>query len=201
MILTKKQNGQKKLTQTTPKLQVDKHGEWLEGVRKIISPNCDQRPDDAELDLLVIHSISLPPGEFGGDYIDQLFTNSLDPDHHPYFKEVASHRVSAHILINRVGELTQYVSFNQRAWHAGESEFEGQTNCNDYSIGIELEGCNSKDFTQAQYEMLINITSAIIQFWPKITKQRIAGHCHIAPDRKTDPGPTFNWDSYYSSLV
>jgi len=188
------------LTNTDPKLQIDTQGEWLEGVRKVISPNCDQRPDDLGIDLLVIHNISLPPDEFGGDYIDQLFTNSLDPEHHPYFKEIESLRVSAHVLINRAGLLTQYVPFTQRAWHAGESEYEGRANCNDYSIGIELEGCDNKDFTQEQYETLVNLTGAIIQFWPKISKQRITGHCHIAPDRKTDPGPMFNWDEYYSSL-
>ncbi len=189
------------MTQTTPKLHVDDHGEWLKGARKVISPNCDQRPENAEIDLLVIHSISLPPDEFGGDYIDQLFTNCLDPDYHPYFAKIALHRVSAHILINREGKPTQYVPFNQRAWHAGESEFEGRSNCNDFSIGIELEGCDSKDFTQAQYEMLVNITGAITQFWPKITRERITGHCSIAPNRKTDPGPSFKWDDYYSSLV
>ena len=181
-------------------LRIDEQGEWLEGVRKVISPNYDQRPDDLEIDLLVIHSISLPPGEFGGDYIDQLFTNSLDPEQHPYFEEIASLRVSTHIMINREGLITQYVPFTQRAWHAGESDYEGCANCNDYSIGIELEGCDNKDFTQAQYVTLVNITGAITQFWPKISKQRITGHCHIAPNRKTDPGPSFNWDLYYSSI-
>lgn len=110
--------------QTSSKLKVDDQGEWLEGVRKVISPNCDQRPGNTEIDLLVIHSISLPPDEFGGDYIDQLFSNSLNSNDHPYFKEIASHEVSAHILINRQGLLTQYVPFTQRAWHAGESVFE-----------------------------------------------------------------------------
>ena len=189
------------MTNTNPKLKIDTQGEWLEGVRKVISPNCDQRPDDMEIDLLVIHNISLPPDKFGGEYIDQLFTNSLDEEHHPYFKEIASLRVSSHILINRQGLLTQYVPFTQRAWHAGESEFEGRCNCNDYSIGIELEGCDDKDFTREQYETLANITEEIIRFWPKISKQRITGHCHIAPDRKTDPGPRFNWDLYYSSIL
>lgn len=182
------------------KLRVDDQGEWLEGIRKVLSPNCDQRSESTEIDLLVIHSISLPPDKFGGDYIDQLFTNSLDPNDHPYFKEIASHKVSAHILINRQGVLTQYVPFTQRAWHAGESAFEGRANCNDYSIGIELEGCDSRDFTQAQYETLAHLTGAIMQYWPKITKDRITGHCHIAPNRKTDPGPRFNWDDYYLSL-
>ncbi len=181
-------------------LRIDEQGEWLEGVRKVISPNCDQRSDDVEIDLLVIHSISLPPDEFGGDYIDQFFTNTLDQEYHPYFKEIVSLRVSAHMLINREGVMTQYVPFTQRAWHAGESKFEGRTNCNDYSIGVELEGCDDKGFTQVQYATLVNITGAITQFWPKINKQRIAGHCHIAPGRKTDPGLTFNWDEYYLSL-
>lgn len=188
------------MTNTNPKLHVDAQGEWLEGVRKVISPNCDQRPDDLEIDLLVIHSISLPPDKFGGEYIDQLFTNSLDPEHHPYFKEIASLRVSAHIMINREGLMTQYVPFIQRAWHAGESEYQGRASCNDYSIGIELEGCDSKHFTPAQYETLAKITNSITKFWPTITKDRIIGHCHIAADRKTDPGPMFNWDEYYSSL-
>lgn len=180
--------------------RVDEQGEWLDSVRKVISPNCDQRPDDVEIDLLVIHSISLPPETFGGAYIDQLFTNTLDLAYHPYFKEIRSLRVSAHVLIDRVGMVTQYVPFIQRAWHAGESIFKGKKNCNDYSIGIELEGCDNQDFTQVQYMMLANISTAIIRFWPKINQQRIIGHCHIAPNRKTDPGPTFNWDAYYSSL-
>lgn len=180
--------------------KVDEQGEWLDSVRKVISPNCDQRPDDVEIDLLVIHSISLPPETFGGAYIDQLFTNTLDLAYHPYFKEIRSLRVSAHVLIDRVGMVTQYVPFIQRAWHAGESIFKGKKNCNDYSIGIELEGCDNQDFTQVQYMMLANISTAIIRFWPKINQQRIIGHCHIAPNRKTDPGPTFNWDAYYSSL-
>ncbi len=188
------------MTKTNPKLQVDAQGEWLEGVRKLISPNCDRRPDGVEIDLLVIHSISLPPDEFGGNYIDQLFTNSLDPEQHPHFKEIASLRVSAHIMINREGLITQYVPFTRRAWHAGESEYEDRANCNDYSIGIELEGCDNKDFTPVQYEALVKITNSITKFWPKINKDRITGHCHIAPDRKTDPGPMFNWDEYYSSL-
>lgn len=188
------------MKQANTELRIDDQGEWLEGIRKVISPNVDQRPENTAIDLLVIHSISLPPDEFGGDYIDQLFTNSLDPNGHPYFKEIASRMVSAHILINRQGVLTQYVPFTQRAWHAGDSSFEGRKNCNDYAIGIELEGCDSKDFTQVQYEILTDITGAIMQYWPKITKDRITGHCHISPNRKTDPGPTFNWDDYYASL-
>ncbi len=181
-------------------LQVDPQGEWLQGVCRIISPNADQRPANTEIDLLVIHSISLPPDEFGGDYIDQLFTNALDPNAHPCFKEIVSPKVSAHMLINRQGVPTQYVPFTRRAWHAGSSSFAGRKNCNDYAIGIELEGCDSKDFTRAQYKILTDITHAIMQYWPNITKDRIVGHCHIAPDRKTDPGPTFNWDDYYASL-
>ncbi len=181
-------------------MRVDNQGEWLEGVRKVISPNCDERPESIDIDLLVIHSISLPPDEFGGDYIDHLFSNCLDAEQHPYFKEIATLRVSAHIMINRQGMLTQYVPFTQRAWHAGESEFEGRSQCNDYSIGIELEGCDSKDFTAEQYTALKNTTKALMQACPKITKNRITGHCHIAPNRKTDPGPQFDWDKYLSSL-
>ena len=181
-------------------MQLDNSSGLIDVASFVASPNCDQRPDDQEIDLLVIHNISLPPDEFGGDYIDQLFTNSLDPEHHPYFKEIESLRVSAHILISREGLVTQYVPFTQRAWHAGVSEYEGRSNCNDYSIGIELEGCDNRDFTDEQYETLVNITEVIIQFWPKMNKQRITGHCHIAPDRKTDPGPRFNWDLYYSSI-
>ncbi len=182
------------------RLQIDTKGEWIKGVRKVISPNYDHRPDGSEIDLLVIHSISLPLGEFGGEYIDQLFTNSLNPKEHHYFAGVALPKVSAHILINRKGLITQYVPFAQRAWHAGISDYEGRMNCNDYSVGIELEGCDNMRFTQKQYDSLVNITEAIIRFWPKITKQRIIGHCHIAPDRKTDPGAMFDWGKYYSLL-
>lgn len=179
---------------------LDEQREWFHNVNKVISPNYDQRPHGVDIDLLVLHSISLPPGEFGGGFIDQLFTNCLDPNAHPCFKEIASSRVSAHILIDRQGVLTQYVPFSQRAWHAGVSEFRGRKNCNDYSIGIELEGCDNKDFTQLQYQTLAQLTAVITDCWTKITRDRIVGHCHIASNRKTDPGPSFNWDNFYKLL-
>lgn len=181
-------------------IKIDAKGTWLEGVNRIIaSPNYDERPHGTTIDLLVIHSISLPPGEFGGGYIDQLFTNTLVPDH-PYFVNLASLKVSAHLLIDRIGVLTQYVPFSARAWHAGISEFAGRQNCNDYSIGIELEGSDDQEFTAAQYTILSKTVCAIRKKWVKITKDRIVGHCHIATDRKTDPGPTFNWKKLYISL-
>ena len=181
------------MTQNSLKIRVDDQGEWLEGIRQVISPNCDQRPENTAIDLLVIHSISLPPDEFGGDYIDRLFTNSLDPNHHPYFKEIASHKVSAHILINRQGVLTQYVPFTQRAWHAGESAFEGRANCNDYSIGIELEGCDDDAYDESQYSSLARVIKSLRIKYPDIDSDAITGHCDIAPLRKTDPGPAFDW--------
>ena len=117
---------------------------WLQGVRRVPSPNCDARPAGADIDLLVVHGISLPPGEYGGEWIDAFFTNCLDPDAHPYFRSICTLRVSAHLLIGRDGKLTQYVPFDKRAWHAGESEFDGRTACNDFSIGVELEGCDDQ---------------------------------------------------------
>lgn len=180
--------------------KVDAQGAWLEDIHRIISPNSDPRPSGTDIDMLVIHSISLPPGKFGGGYIERLFTNTLPVEHHPCFVELAQLRVSAHILIDRAGVLTQYVPFNQRAWHAGISEFAGRKNCNDYSIGVELEGCDDKEFTPVQYTVLVQLISAIMRHWSQITKQRIVGHCHIATDRKTDPGPRFDWNNFYTSL-
>lgn len=179
--------------------RLDRRGAWLEEIRRVESPNYDPRPA-AAIDLLVLHSISLPPGEFGGDHIDRLFRNELDPNAHPFFAGIASLRVSAHLLINRHGEITQYVPFTHRAWHAGVSEFAGRGDCNDYSIGIELEGCDDATFTPEQYVTLTEITALITSHWPAITLDRIVGHCHIAPDRKTDPGPTFDWESWRASL-
>lgn len=182
------------------KIRLGKQGDWLQGVDRVVSPNFNQRPEGGIIDLLVIHSISLPPGEFGGGFIHRLFTNSLDANHHPYFKTIASLRVSAHALIDRNGVVTQYVPFTQRAWHAGESEFQGRKGCNDYSIGIELEGCENVNFTPAQYQALVHVTKVIMGSWPAITRQRIVGHCNIAPGRKTDPGPMFNWEDFYALL-
>jgi AmpD protein len=157
------------------------------------SPNQDARSGENPIDLLVIHGISLPPSEFGGPYIDQLFTNSLAHDAHPYFAGLRGLTVSSHLLIRRCGELVQYVPFSRRAWHAGVSRWGGRTACNDFSIGIELEGCDDTPYTDAQYETLVAAAGAIGAAYPAITPERIVGHCHIAPGRKTDPGPYFDW--------
>ena len=132
--------------------------------------------------------------------IDQLFTNTLDPQEHPYFAEIVALRVSSHLLVNRKGEITQYVPFNDRAWHAGKSEFEGRETCNDFSIGIELEGCDDQEYEPVQYQVAANIVKLLMQNWQGITKQRVVGHCDVAPGRKTDPGEAFDWDYFYSLL-
>jgi AmpD protein len=165
----------------------------LHGARQCPSPNCDPRPADVEVDLLVIHSISLPPGDFGGPWIDALFLNRIDPAVHPYFAEIVDLRVSAHLLIRRCGEVVQYVPFQQRAWHAGESSFEGRCRCNDFSIGIELEGLDDQPYEKRQYRRLAEITATLMTRYPGITLDRVTGHCHIAPGRKTDPGSAFDW--------
>lgn len=166
----------------------------------MLSPNYDARPQNTEVDLLVIHNISLPPEEFGGAYIEQLFTNSLNPDEHPYFAEIAHLRVSSHLLIKRNGGLTQFVNLLDRAWHAGESSWCGRDGCNDYSIGIELEGSDNQKFTEQQYQSLCALTEILLESFPKISAERIVGHSDIAPGRKTDPGPFFDWDRYRSNL-
>lgn len=165
----------------------------LSDARYVPSPNYNERPLDAVIDLLVIHNISLPPGEFGGSYIDALFTNALDPSIHPYFAEIAHFEVSSHCLIRRDGEIVQYVPFNKRAWHAGDSYFDGQEDCNDFSIGIELEGADEIPYEPIQYIVLANLVSVLKKAYPKITDNRIVGHSTIAPLRKTDPGSAFDW--------
>ena len=182
------------------KLQLDKDTAWLSGARRLISPNHDDRPEGTYINLLVIHGISLPPGEFGGPYIDKFFFFFLIADDHPYFAEIIELQVSAHILINRDGEITQYVPFDKRAWHAGTSEFRGRSCCNDFSIGIELEGDDEQPYTKAQYRSLAALTGLLKSQWPGITKDHIVGHCQIAPGRKTDPGPAFDWDYYFDLL-
>jgi AmpD protein len=174
---------------------------WLQVARREPSPNCDERPTGGTIDLLVIHSISLPPGEFGGPWIDRLFTNRLDPGAHPYFAEIAGTEVSAHLLIRRGGELTQYVPFHLRAWHAGTSCWAGRERCNDFSIGIELEGSDERAFEAIQYERLLEVTRALMARYPGITPASIVGHSDIAPGRKTDPGPAFDWAGYRAQLV
>ena len=172
---------------------IDKTTGLLEAARFIPSPNFDERPD-GELSLIVLHNISLPPGEFGGEYITQLFTNTLDPDAHAFFKEIHKLRVSSHLLINREGEVIQYVPFHKRAWHAGVSEYLGRSVCNDFSVGIELEGTDDCAFTEWQYQSLVAVLQALVDAYEGLSMQHITGHEHIAPGRKTDPGPCFDWE-------
>ena len=174
---------------------------WLSESTKLESPNTDKRPNSGDVSLLVIHNISLPPEQFGGPYIGQLFGNCLDPDQHPYFAEIAHLKVSSHLLIDRSGSIMQFVPFQQRAWHAGVSEFEGRSNCNDFSIGIEMEGADNIAYTDRQYNVLAEVTQVVLQAYPLITTDRIVGHSEIAPGRKTDPGPAFDWPRYKNALI
>ena len=174
-------------------LALDEAGAWLDGVRHAPSPNFDARPADAIIDLVVVHGISLPPGHFGTPHVEELFCNRLDPRADPCFASIASLRVSAHTVITRDGAITQYVPFTMRAWHAGVSRFQHRDRCNDYSIGIELEGCDDVPYTTPQYRSLSRLCALLIRRWPAIEVDRIVGHCDIAPGRKTDPGPAFDW--------
>jgi AmpD protein len=173
---------------------------WLNQATRCPSPNFDERPVDASVDLVVIHSISLPPEHFGGPWIEALFQNRLPAEEHPYFSAIADLHVSAHLLIRRDGELIQFVPLNKRAWHAGESRFGNRSRCNDFSIGIELEGSDSTPFTEAQYRVLTETTRTIRARYPGITEDHIVGHCDIAPGRKTDPGPRFDWARFRRDL-
>jgi AmpD protein len=165
------------------------------------SPNSNQRPSGQTISLLVIHNISLPPGEFGTGCVQKFFTNQLDSSLHPYFETVAELQVSAHIFIERTGNIIQFVPFDARAWHAGASSFRGVANCNDYSIGIELEGCDDIAYTDAQYEALAGLSRQILAVYPHITPDRIVGHNQIAPERKTDPGEAFDWARFHQMLA
>jgi AmpD protein len=173
-------------------LQLDADG-WLQSVRRIPSPNCDERPAGCAVELIVIHAISLPPGAFGGAGIVELFTNLLDPAAHPDYAAIAGTRVSAHFVIRRGGDLIQFVPCGRRAWHAGESSWRGRERCNDFSIGIELEGTDDTAFEDAQYATLAALTRALRARY-RITD--VVGHSDIAPGRKTDPGPRFQWGRY-----
>lgn len=172
----------------------------LSGAAWIRSPNYDDRPPGTTVDTLVIHAISLPPDSFGGGHVGRLFTNCLDSDAHPFFAELRHLRVSAHFYIDRPGTLTQFVPVGKRAWHAGESLFRGRRAVNDFSIGIELEGCDSRCFEDAQYEVLVELTRTLQAAFPAMTTDRITGHSDIAPGRKTDPGPCFDWCRYLEGL-
>lgn len=186
-------------------LHIDNEG-WLHGdgesasVRHCLSPNFNQRPPASIIDLLVIHNISLPPGQFGGGCVEALFCNRLDCDTDPAFDDLRGLEVSAHLLIDRNGAITQFVSFYQRAWHAGISSFEGRSGCNDFSIGIELEGTDTLPYTDAQYMQLVRVTRRLCEYFPALTPSRIVGHSDIAPERKTDPGPAFDWARYRGQL-
>ena len=183
-----------------PALTWDAEGEWLAGAIHRSTPNCDPRPADSAIDLVVIHGISLPPGEFGGEYIDALFGNCLDENAHPYFAEISGLQVSAHVLIRRDAQVVQYVPFSERAWHAGESVFHSRSQCNDFSIGIELEGTDDTPYEAVQYQRLAELLALIRKRWPEISRERIVGHCEVAPGRKTDPGPSFQWETLFTLL-
>ncbi len=164
------------------------------------SPNCDARPVD-EISLIVIHGISLPPAEFGGQHIDSFFTNSLDPKLHPYFEEIKDLKVSSHLLIERSGIVKQFVPFTQRAWHAGVSNFNNRDCCNDFSIGIELEGADDIVYTDIQYDVLQQVCQCLQKAYPAILNSHIVGHCDIAPGRKTDPGESFDWQRFKANMA
>jgi AmpD protein len=174
-------------------MEVDLESGLMLGARLIASPNRDFRPAGVETDLIVVHGISMPPGEFGGPWIDRLFTNTLPAEVHPYFAEVGSLRVSSHLVVTRDGAVTQYVKFTERAWHAGKSSFEGRDACNDFSVGVELEGTDTLPYEAAQYEALAQVVAALCAAYPRLSPDRLAGHSDIAPGRKTDPGPAFDW--------
>lgn len=181
-------------------MQINNQGGWCDGVNHCPSPHFNERPAGEAVSLLVIHNISLPPGEFGGGHVHTFFQGHLDPNLHPYFADIVALKVSAHFMIERDGVVTQFVSCLKRAWHAGRSEFAGRPECNDYSIGIELEGTDDLAFTAAQYDALQQLTQALQRAYPAITQYRITGHEFIAPGRKTDPGLAFDWQRYFRSL-
>jgi len=182
------------------KLTIDKQTGLVAATRQVTSPNRDARPERADPSLVVLHGISLPPGQFGGDEIERLFTNRLDWDAHPYFGEIRGLEVSTHLLIRRDGEIVQFVPLTERAWHAGESSFRGTGRCNDFSIGIELEGHDEVPYEPAQYEALAALLDALFRAYPGLSARTLAAHSDIAPGRKTDPGPAFDWLRLYDDL-
>lgn len=180
-------------------MQLDSASGWCHGIRHCPSPNFNARPQ-AEVSLLVLHNISLPPGQFGTGKVQEFFQNRLCTDEHPYFATIASLQVSAHFLIERDGQISQFVSCNERAWHAGQSLYAGRDNCNDFSLGIELEGTDDLPFSDAQYEALCDLILLLLAAYPALTPERICGHSDIAPGRKTDPGPAFDWQRLRTAL-
>ena len=181
--------------------RIDAQQGLIHPARHLISPNSDDRPHGLKPSLVVIHNISLPPGEFGGPWIDDLFLNRLDADEHPYFAGLRGLCVSCHLLIRRDGSITQYVPFHRRAWHAGVSSYCGKNACNDFSIGIELEGTDNVAFEDVQYETLVPVVRELIRTYPELSARNIAGHSDIAPGRKTDPGPKFDWQRFRTRLA
>jgi AmpD protein len=181
-------------------LKIESATGLLAGIRQVLSPFYDARPTGVLPELIVVHGISMPPDEFGGPWIDRLFTGNLPPDAHPYFKETCRLRVSAHALIRRDGAIVQYVPFGQRAWHAGQSHYRGRAGCNDFSIGIELEGTGEVPYTESQYNQLAALVEALLATYASLSVDHIAGHSDIAPGRKTDPGPSFEWERWRSIL-
>lgn len=173
---------------------------WLARVRRLPSPNCSERRDACDLSLLVVHGISLPPGRFGTGMVAELFTNRLDCTRDAALADLEGVRVSAHLLIERSGRITQFVPFDRRAWHAGDSSWRGRRGCNDFSIGIELEGTDDRPYTRRQYDRLARVTRALLERYPTLSRDAIVGHLEVAPGRKTDPGPLFDWRGYLGSL-
>jgi AmpD protein len=182
------------------KTPINIHQGWLSNVRRVASSNANTRPTDMSISLLVIHNISLPPEQFENGYIEQFFTNQLDSTAHPYFEQIADMAVSAHLLITRSGEVIQFVPFALRAWHAGQSCFGGREDCNDFSIGIELEGADTLAYTDEQYTVLAEVAACLMISYPEITLETIVGHNDIAPGRKTDPGESFDWPRFHLLL-
>ena len=174
-------------------LVVDAGTGLLSGARQVPSPNCDDRPPGTVPELIVVHGISLPPGEYGGPWIDRLFTNALPRDAHPYFAQVAELRVSSHLLVRRDGVVVQYVPCHRRAWHAGASSWAGRERCNDFSIGIELEGADHEPYDSTQYAMLARVITSLCRAYPSLSPERVVGHSDVAPGRKSDPGVAFDW--------
>lgn len=174
-------------------MHIDATTGLIKEARQQPSPNYDLRQNESDISLIVIHGISLPPGKFGQNYIDQLFCNQINPNDHPYFKEISGLKVSSHLLVRRDGEIVQYVPLQKRAWHAGVSTYKGQDNCNDFSVGIELEGDDETPYMDIQYQILSKLINSLIKEFPNLNKNTIAGHGDIAPGRKTDPGEAFDW--------
>ena len=179
-------------------MEIENH--LIKNIKYIRSPNFNERSQNSSIKLIVIHAISLPPKEYGGDYVENFFLNKLKISDHEYFKEIKDLKVSSHLYIKRDGEIIQFVPFNKRAWHAGESSFNGEFDCNDFSIGIELEGSDCDNFTDHQYQVLIDVTKQLMNEYPDVKKNSIKGHSDIAPGRKTDPGDRFEWTRYLSKI-